>query len=115
MKFSNCTKVAFLAIGLFLVMTCPVLSQSNNSTSITIGKIIANPIVGSLVTVNGQVVEDLGFGHYLFSDETGRIQLDAPDFPKAWLPLNEDMTIVGEADRDEGILEIQVLWSSMAP
>jgi uncharacterized protein YdeI (BOF family) len=73
--------------------------------------ILANPIDGRHVTVEGQVTQILGYEHYIFSDGTGTIQLDAPDdFPPSYFPLNRKLVINGEVGYDDGVLEIDVDW-----
>jgi uncharacterized protein YdeI (BOF family) len=87
----------------------------SDPTATTISEIRANPIEDRHVTIEGQVTQILGFGHYAFSDGTGTIQLDAPDeFPSSYFPLNQKLVVRGEISIDDGVLEIDVDWVTPA-
>ena len=102
---------------IFAILLAGIASSApyTDPTATTIGEIHANPVDDRHVTLEGQVTQALGFGHYTFSDGTGTIMLDAPDeFPSSYFPLNKPLIVRGEVDHDDGVLEIDVDWVTPA-
>lgn len=80
----------------------------------TISEIQANPVEDQLVTIEGQVTQNLGNDLHTFSDGTGTIQLEAENIPNSALPLNEKVDVIGEVELEDGVLEIDVDWVTPA-
>ncbi len=80
----------------------------------TISEIQANPVEDQLVTIEGQVTQNLGNDLHAFSDGTGTIQLEAENIPYSAFPLNEKVVVIGEVELEDGVLEIDVDWVTPA-
>jgi|HigsolmetaAR204D_1030405.scaffolds.fasta_scaffold00793_12 uncharacterized protein (TIGR00156 family) len=67
----------------------------------TVKEILAAPRDDEDVVLRGRIVRHLRGDHYLFSDETGEIEIEIDDdYPRDRITFNEDVEIHGEVDLD---------------